>query len=122
MSPSASQRRAPLTEVPFGIMHVPVAPFTADNKLDLDTNAKHIDFSIRHGASSLCVVLHLAESLNLGIDERKELAKASIDAAAGRVPVVVNVSTPGTDQAIDLARHAERAGADAVIAIAPYYW
>ena len=122
MSPSASQSRGRLTAVPFGIMHVPVAPFTADNKLDLDTNSKHIDFCIRHGASSLCVVLHLAESLNLGIDERKELAKASIDAAAGRVPVIVNVSTPGTDQAIELARHAERAGADAVIAIAPYYW
>lgn len=122
MPPSASQQSARLARVPFGIMHVPVAPFTADNRLDLDTYGKHIDFSIRHGASSLCVVLHLAESLNLSSDERKELAKASIEAAAGRVPVIVNVSTPGTDQAVDLARHAEAAGADGVIAIAPYYW
>jgi 4-hydroxy-tetrahydrodipicolinate synthase len=41
---------------------------------------------------------------------------------AGRVPVIVHVSMPGTDQAVDLARHAEAAGADCVIAIAPYYW
>ncbi len=120
-SPDAG-RRERLTEVPYGIMHVPVAPFTADNRLDLDTYSRHIDFSIRQGASSLCVVLHLAESLNLDAGERKDLAKVSVDAAAGRVPVIVNVSTPGTDQAVDLARHAEKIGADAVIAIAPYYW
>lgn len=122
MSPNFGQSAQRLTKVPFGLMHVPVAPFTPDNKLDFDTYAKHIDFSIRHGASSLCVVLHLAESLNLSGEERKELAKASVEVAAGRVPVIVNVSTPGTDQAIDLARHAESIGADAVIAIAPYYW
>ncbi len=119
---SVARRPERLTEVPYGLMHVPVAPFTANNRLDLDTYAKHIDFCIRHGASSLCVVLHLAESLNLDTSEREELAKASVDAAAGRVPVIVNVSTPGTDEAIKLARHAEKIGADAVIAIAPYYW
>jgi dihydrodipicolinate synthase/N-acetylneuraminate lyase len=122
MSPQQTRPRERLKEVPYGLMHVPVAPFTADNRLDLDTYAKHIDFCIRHGASSLCVVLHLAESLNLDLGEREELAKASVDAAAGRVPVIVNVSTPGTDAAIRLARHAEKIGADAVIAIAPYYW
>jgi dihydrodipicolinate synthase/N-acetylneuraminate lyase len=116
------RRRGRLAGVPYGLMHVPVAPFTAGNRLDLDTYARHIDFCIRHGASSLCVVLHLAESLNLDTAERQALAKASVDAADGRVPVIVNISTPGTDEAIKLARHAEKIGADAVIAIAPYYW
>jgi len=111
-----------LTEVPFGLMHVPVAPFSADNRLDLDTYGRHVEFCIRHGATSLCVVLHLAESLNLDMEEREALAAASVEAADGRVPVIVNVSTPGTDAAIRLARHAEKVGADAVIAIAPYYW
>jgi 4-hydroxy-tetrahydrodipicolinate synthase len=36
--------------------------------------------------------------------------------------VIVNVSTPGTDQAVDLAKHAEKAGADCIMAISPYYW
>jgi predicted glycosyltransferase len=39
---------------------------------------------------------------------------------AGRVPVIVHVSTPGTDQAIELARHAEQVGADCVVAMAGY--
>jgi 4-hydroxy-tetrahydrodipicolinate synthase len=115
-------QRRPLAAVPRGIIHVPVTPFTSENKVDLDTFARVIEFLLRHNAASLCINLHLAESLNLTLDERKLLAKAAVDVTAGRVPVIVHVSTPGTDQAVDLARHAEQVGADCVMAIAPYYW
>lgn len=114
--------RQPLSAVPRGIIHVPVTPFTPDNTVDLDTFGRVIEFLLRHDAASLCINLHLAESLNLSMDERKQLAKAAVAVTAGRVPVIVNVSTPGTDQAIALARHAEQVGADAIMAIAPYYW
>lgn len=111
-----------ITAVPRGIIHVPVTPFTLENKVDLDTFGRVIEFLLGHNASSLCINLHLAESLNLTIDERKLLAKTAVEVVAGRVPVIVHVSMPGTDQAVDLARHAEEVGADCVIAIAPYYW
>ncbi|SVD57526.1 uncharacterized protein METZ01_LOCUS410380, partial [marine metagenome] len=71
---------------------------------------------------SLCVNLHLAENLNLTLEERKQLAKASVEITAGRTPVIIHVSTPGTDQAVELAHHAEEIGADCVMAIPPYYW
>ena len=116
-----SQRNV-MKAIPEGIVDVPVTPFTADNKVDLDTFARGVDFLLRHNASSLCVNLHLAESLNLTLDERKVLAKAAVEVTAGRVPVMIHVSMPGTDQAVDLARHAEQIGADCIIAIAPYYW
>ena len=115
-------QRDPMKAIPQGIIDVPVTPFTADNEIDLDTFARVIEFLLRHNASSLCVNLHLAESLNLTLDERKLLAKAAVEVTAGRVPVIVHVSTPGTDQAVELARHAEKVGADCIIAIAPYYW
>jgi 4-hydroxy-tetrahydrodipicolinate synthase len=99
-----------------------VTPFTPDNKVDLDTFARVIEFLVAQNAASLCINLHLAESLNLTLDERKLLAEAAVEVTAGRVPVIVHVSMPGTDHAVDLARHAEAAGADCVIAIAPYYW
>jgi 4-hydroxy-tetrahydrodipicolinate synthase len=111
-----------MTEVPYGLMHCPGAPFTADNRLDLNAYEKWIEFCIKHETTSLGVVMHLAESLNLDLSEREELAKASVDFAGGRVPIIVNVSTPGTDHAVHLTRHAEKVGADAVMAIAPYYW
>jgi 4-hydroxy-tetrahydrodipicolinate synthase len=115
-------QRSVMKAIPEGIVDVPVTPFTADNKVDLDTFARGVDFLLRHNASSLCVNLHLAESLNLTLDERKVLAKAAVEVTAGRVPVMIHVSMPGTDQAVDLARHAEQIGADCIIAIAPYYW
>jgi len=114
--------RRPLSAIPRGLIDVPVTPFTPDNKVDLDTFARVIEFLLAHNASSLCINLHLAESLNLTLEERKLTAKAAVEVTAGRVPVIVHVSTPGTDQAVDLARHAEKVGADCVVAIAPYYW
>ena len=114
--------RKPLTALPRGLIDVPVTPFTPDNKVDLDTFGRVVEFLLRHNASSLCINLHLAESLNLTLEERKLLAKAAVEVTAGRVPVIVHVSTPGTDQAVELARHAEQVGADCVVAIAPYYW
>src|ERR1035441_2896562 len=114
--------RKPLAAVPRGLIDVPVTPFTPDNKVDVDTFSRVIEFLLRHNAAALCINLHLAESLNLTLDERKRLTKTAVEVTAGRVPVIVHVSMPGTDQAVDLARHAEEAGADCVIAIAPYYW
>ena len=112
----------PMQAIPQGIIHDPVTPFTSENELDLDTFGRVIEFLLAHNASSLCINLHLAESLNLTTDERKLLAKTAVEVVSGRVPVIVHVSMPGTDQAMDLARHAEKIGADCVIAIAPYYW
>jgi len=121
-SSSRVGRRERMTEVPYGMMHCPGAPFRSDNRLDLDSYSKWIEFCIRHGTTSLGVIMHLAESLNLDMSEREELAKASVDFTSGRVPVIVNVSTSGTDHAVQLARHAEKIGADAIMAIPPYYW
>ena len=52
----------------------------------------------------------------------KELVEVAVKVTNGRVPVIANVSLPGTDQVIALARHAEKVGADALICITPYYW
>jgi 4-hydroxy-tetrahydrodipicolinate synthase len=115
-------QRQPMQTLPQGIIDDPVTPFTPNNEVDLDTFGRVIEFLLRHNASSLCINLHVAESLNLTMEERKLLAKTAVEVAAGRVPIIVHVSMPGTDQAIDLARHAEKIGADCVTAIAPYYW
>lgn len=112
----------PLRRVPSGLIHCPVTPFTPDNELDLDTYGRVIEFLLKQDAAALCVNLHLAESLNLTLEERKRLAAAAVDITAGHVPIIVHVATPGTDQAVHLARHAEEIGADALISVAPYYW
>jgi len=111
-----------MTSLPEGLIHCPITPFTASNEIDLETFARVVEFLLRQDAAALCVNLHLAESLNLSLDERKRLAAACVEAADGRAPVIINVSTPGTDHAVELTRHAADIGADSVMAIAPYYW
>lgn len=112
----------PLRTVPKGVMHVPVTPFKPDMSVDYETFEKLVDWHVRQKPSSLCVVLHIAESVSLTKAEHKRLIEISVKVTNGRMPVIANVSMAGTDQAIDLARHSEKAGADAVICIAPYYW
>lgn len=105
-----------------GIAATPVTPFTPDDRIDWKTFEQLVDFLIESGAQLLAVPLHIGESLNLSMEERKALAESAVHTAAKRVPVIINVGLPGTGHVVELARHAEKSGADAVIAIAPYHW
>ena len=99
-----------------------MTPFTGDNRIDFATLQRLVDFLIRHGAQAIGLPMHIGESINMSAEERRDLARAGVEAAAGRVPVFVNVSLPGTDEVIALARHAESVGAKGVIVISPYHW
>ncbi len=108
--------------IPRGVMHCPVTPMFEDGRVDFATFEKVVEFHLRQKPVAICTLLHIAESLNLTLQERKELTEVAIKVTAGRAPVMVHVSMPGTDDAIDLARHAQRVGAASVCSITPYYW
>jgi N-acetylneuraminate lyase len=55
-------------------------------------------------------------------EERKKVVEHVIDEARGRIPIIVHVGAIGTKISVDLARHAEQAGADAVSSVPPFYW
>jgi 4-hydroxy-tetrahydrodipicolinate synthase len=61
------------------------------------------------------------ESPTLSHEEHHHVVEWCIDQARGRVPVVAGAGSNSTKEAIDLARHAEKAGADAVLVVTPYY-
>ena len=105
-----------------GVIGAPVTPLTSGNTVDLSTTERICDFLIGHGSSGLALPLHTGESLNLTAAERMSLLECAVSAAAGRVPVFAHVSLPGTDQVIELAQHAEKAGAAGVIVVTPYHW
>lgn len=105
-----------------GVIGAPVTALSGANAVDLDTVARTCDFLVSHGVHGLALPLHTGESLNLTGAERKRLVECAVSAAGGRVPVFAHVSLPGTDQVIELARHAEKAGAAAVIVVTPYHW
>ncbi|MFC1491942.1 dihydrodipicolinate synthase family protein [Nitrospinota bacterium] len=105
-----------------GIVGAPVTPFTQDNRVDLETFAKQVNFLIENGVHLLAHPMHVGEAPNLTTEERKELAKCLVETADGRVPVFVHVSSAGTDLSIELARHSEKAGATGIVLLPPYYW
>ena len=110
-----------MTFIP-GLVHTPVTPFTADNRIDDSTLRKLIDFHISAGAEAIATPMHVGESVSLPDAEKRELIGAVIGHVAGRVPVIVHASDSGTAIAAALARFAEEAGAAAIVSTTPYYW
>jgi 4-hydroxy-tetrahydrodipicolinate synthase len=109
-----------MTALQLGLVHTPVMPFGRDRRIDFDLFARLIDFHQRHGADALAVPMHAAESVSLPEAEKHALVEFTVKHA--KVPIVAHVSEAGSALAAALARHAEGAGAAAIVATTPYYW
>ena len=105
-----------------GVMQSTVTPLKADFSPDLETFEQLLDFHVRTGATAISWPHHKGESLNLTIAERKAFAEVAVKVVAGRVPVSIHVSALAVEDSMALARHAQQIGADAIIAITPYFW
>jgi 4-hydroxy-tetrahydrodipicolinate synthase len=80
-----------------------------------------VDWQIAEGTNGLVPVGTTGESPTLSHDEHMKVVEWCVDQARGRVPVVAGAGSNSTKEAIDLAQHAETAGADAVLVVTPYY-
>ena len=78
-------------------------------------------WQIDEGANGLVPVGTTGESPTLSHDEHKQVVEWCIEEAHGRVPVIAGAGSNSTREAIELAQHAEKAGADAVLVVTPYY-
>jgi 4-hydroxy-tetrahydrodipicolinate synthase len=105
-----------------GLVHTPVTPFTPDRAIDYGRYEQLIEFHIAQGADALALPMHAGESVSLRDDERRALLEFAVKRVNGRMPVIAHVSETGTGIAAALARHAEDAGAIAIVATTPYYW
>ncbi|HEX6002761.1 MAG TPA: dihydrodipicolinate synthase family protein [Burkholderiales bacterium] len=105
-----------------GVMQSTVTPLKDDFSPDLATFERLVEFHVRTGATAIAWPHHKAESLNLTIAERKRFAEVAVKVTAGRVPVSIHVSALAVEDTMELARHAEKIGADAILAITPYFW
>ena len=105
-----------------GVMQSTVTPLQEDFSPDLATFEKLVEFHVKTGATAIAWPHHKAESLNLTIPERKKFAEVAVKVTAGRVPVSIHVSALAVEDTMELARHAEKIGADAILAITPYFW
>jgi 4-hydroxy-tetrahydrodipicolinate synthase len=97
-----------------------VTPFK-NGALDEKAFRDLVGWQISEGTNGLVPVGTTGESPTLSHDEHKRVVEWCVDEAKGRVPVVAGSGSNSTEEAIDLSRHAEKAGADAVLVVTPYY-
>src|SRR3954452_17263180 len=97
-----------------------VTPFR-DGALDEKSFRNHVAWQIVEGTNGLVPVGTTGESPTLSHAEHKRAVEVCIDEARGRVPVIAGAGSNNPVEAVDLARHAEKAGADAVLVVTPYY-
>jgi 4-hydroxy-tetrahydrodipicolinate synthase len=97
-----------------------VTPFK-NGALDEKAFRDLVDWQIAEGTNGLVPVGTTGESPTLSHDEHKRVVEWCVSQAKGRVPVVAGAGSNSTDEAIDLSRHAEHAGANAVLIVTPYY-
>jgi 4-hydroxy-tetrahydrodipicolinate synthase len=97
-----------------------VTPFK-NGSIDEAAFRSLVSWQIEEGTHGLVPVGTTGESPTLSHDEHKHVVEWCIDEAKGRVPVIAGAGSNSTKEAIELAQHAEKAGADAVLVVTPYY-
>ncbi|MET0219993.1 MAG: dihydrodipicolinate synthase family protein, partial [Tardiphaga sp.] len=97
-----------------------VTPFK-NGALDEAAFRSLVGWQIAEGTHGLVPVGTTGESPTLSHDEHKLVVEWCVAEAKGRVPVIAGAGSNSTREAIELAEHAEKAGADAVLVVTPYY-
>jgi 4-hydroxy-tetrahydrodipicolinate synthase len=97
-----------------------VTPFR-NGKVDEAKLRELVEFHIAHGTDGLIPCGTTGESPGLTPDEHRRIVEVVIEAARGRIRVVAGTGSNSTAQAIELTKHAERAGAAGALVVNPYY-
>lgn len=97
-----------------------VTPFTEDG-VDFDTLKDLIDFQINQGADALIILGTTGESSTMTLEEKKQVAKFTIDNVHKQIPVIVGAGGNNTKDVIEFSKYAEEVGADGLLLVTPYY-
>ena len=98
-----------------------VTPFKEDLSVDYDQLEKFIDFQIDNGTDSIVICGTSGEASTMSHDEQIEVVSACVSHVNGRVPVIAGAGANCTDEALNLAKRSEKAGADGLLVVTPYY-
>jgi 4-hydroxy-tetrahydrodipicolinate synthase len=97
-----------------------ITPF-ANGAVDEKAFSAFVDWQISEGSHGLVPVGTTGESPTVSHEEHRRLIEICVDVTGKRVPVVAGAGSNSTQEAVELARYAEKVGADAVLSVVPYY-
>ena len=98
-----------------------VTPMQDDGSLDFPRLRSLIDWHIAEGTDGIVIVGTTGESPTVTVSEHCELIRVAVEHCAGRVPVIAGTGANSTAEAVELARFAAQAGANAHLSVVPYY-
>jgi 4-hydroxy-tetrahydrodipicolinate synthase len=111
-----------LPAAPFGrVLTAMATAFHEDGSLDLDGTARIAAHLVDHGHDGVVVSGTTGESPTTSVAEDGQILAAVKDAVGGRASVVAGVGTNATAHSVELARQAEKLGADGLLLVTPYY-
>lgn len=105
-----------------GIYTALLTPMDERGEIDYDSLAALIHHQLDYGVQGFYASGSTGEAFLLSQRERMELLEAVIGGTADRAKVIAHIGDIGTRESVELARHAEQAGADAVSAVVPFYY
>ena len=105
-----------------GVLPALLTPLDKNEELNVPVLEKYIDCLIDEGADGFYIGGASGEGVTLPMKTRMALAEAAIGHTNGRVPTIMHIGSIVFKEALELARHAERAGATAVSSIPPLYF
>ncbi len=103
-----------------GVFGFPVTPFRQDLSLDLDGLGRNVSEMAAHPFCAMVAAGGTGELYSLSPDEAERVVRMSVDAVAGRMPIVAGTGF-NTPIGVDMAKRAEKAGAECLLVLPPYY-
>ena len=97
-----------------------ITPFK-NNKLDEEQYIRLIHHHLKNGTSGLVPAGTTGESPTLSHQEHERVIELCVQESKGKIPVIAGTGSNSTAEAISLTKHAEKAGADGVLVVTPYY-
>ena len=98
-----------------------VTPFLPDRSLDEEALRRLISLQLDAGIDALVLLGTTGEPCTLNMDERERVIAVGLEAAGGRIPVLVGTGSNDTRRAIEYARQARKLGAQGQLSVTPYY-
>ena len=97
-----------------------ITPFR-NGKVDYDGYAGLVEFQVKSGSHGILVNGTTSEPSTLTVEERNRIVDVAIEAVRGKVPIVAATGSQSFAETEVLTKHAEAAGADALLIVTPYY-
>ncbi|HBM79231.1 MAG TPA: N-acetylneuraminate lyase [Clostridiaceae bacterium] len=105
-----------------GVFCALLTPFTKENKINDKALKELVKMNMDKGVNGFYVGGSTSEAFLMSLEERKHILEVVSEEVGGKCAIIAHIGCINTDQAIELAKHAEKVGVDAISSIAPFYY